>query len=424
MRTRPTILGWSLLLAACNDPASGPLDVPEFRVSPTETWSGGTATIVSDYFNDRSIPVIRVDTVPLAVTRVDDSTISLALPPLPSGTYPVLINDRNLPGPIVFIELVGFRAHRVVSPGVGGKLVSARLANGPVVIGNLGSGIGVLSPSTGLIIKYPTLSPPSLGSGYNIAPSYRGTDVFVLRDTSLIVGEWRLWTVPTFLDTVASGFQGGFTRHVVSLAPDVYLITGSHTTTSYSPTGQRYFTTESVWANFLSPAGNRALIGSSASVPGAQVIDMTTGDTAYTLPLSRSLGAAFSTDGAWLYASGGPLSTLNSNEVVKVDATTGAVVSHDSAPADVLKWAMGLSLSGQRLFVAGERNSLPVLLVYDTETMALIGTLEVPASESEDCFFFCWQGAITVDDPYGKVYYTLPGSTWENRVYEFDILPE
>lgn len=116
---------------------------------------------------------------------------------------------------------------------------------------------------------------------------------------------------------------------------------------------------------------------------------------------------------------------MNSNELVKVNGTTGAVVRHDSLPAAVLKWAMALSFSGQRLFVAGDLNKLPVLLVYDAATMTLIASLAVPASQAAECYFNCWKGAITLDEPSGKVFYTLSTDNGvTTKVYEFDILPE
>jgi DNA-binding beta-propeller fold protein YncE len=423
MRTWLKILAWSLILAACNDPSSGPLDIPEFTVSPAVNWSGGTITITSQYFIDRAIPVLRVDTIAVTVARADDSTVTATLPQLPTGAYPVTITDRDLPGPIAEVQLVGFSNRRDVSPGLNGVLISARALQAPVVLGNTaGDNIAMISPVSGSVTSFPTLFPP--GAPYNIAPSYQGSDVFVLRDTSGVVGEWRLWPVPTMLDTVASGFKFQFTRHVVTFAPDIYLITGSHTSTSFSPTGNRFFTTESVWANFLSPAGDRAVIGSNVGQPGTLVMDMTTGDSAFTLPVHATIGAAFSPDGSLLFATGGEY--FNTNQLMRVNAATGTVIVHDSLPADTYKNSLALSGSGNRIYVAGERNGRPRLLVYDAATLAMVANLAVADDDSFDCALTCWEGVISLDEPFGRVYFTIPSDLpgVPTRVYGFDILPE
>jgi hypothetical protein len=426
MRIRVRLLVLAALVGSgCNDPSSGPLDIPEFRVSPGVTWSGGTATITSTYFVDRAIPVITVDTVTLVVTRLDDSTVSTVLPSFPSGTYPVLLNDPDLPGPIGFVELVGFNARQDVSPGINGMLVAARAPQGPVVLGNVPAGhVGMLNPVTGIFTEFPGLWAPSVTSGYNVAPSYQGADVFTLRDTSGVVGEWRLWPAPVMLDTVGSGFKGQFTRHIVPFRSDIYLQTGSHTSTTFSPGGNRMFTTESVWANFISVAADRAVAGSNVGQPGIQVFDMASGDTAFTLPIRSSFGAAFSADGSLLFASGGEPPDLK--HLLRVDAAAGNVLARDSAPAGVLKYSVALSSSGNRLYVAGEANGRPRVLVYDAVTLALVASLSVPDGESFDCALTCWEGAISLDEPFGKLYYTVPSDLPDvpTRVYGFDVLPE
>ena len=426
LRLSPLVLA-AMVGLACNDPSSGPLNVPEFQVSPGVTWSGGTVTITSAFFIDRSIPVIRVDTLQLAVSRVDDSTVLATLPPLPSGTYPVFVSDDDLPGPIAEVELVGFRERRDISQEFLGTLITRQAPQGPVVIGTLGGGshIGMLDLTSGLVTQFLDLQAPS-GSGlYSVAPSYRGDNVFVLRDTAGIVGEWQLWPAPAFLDTVGSGFQNIFTRHVVTFGPDVYVVTGSHLSTSYSPAGNRFFTTESVWDNFLSPQGDRAVLASNVGMPGIQVFDMATGDTAYTLPVHSSVGVAFTADGSLLFATGGEY--YNHNNLMRLDASTGAVLERDSVLDGSYQYKMALSQSESRLYVAAERDSFPHLRVYDATTLALIADLVVPTDERINCWSTCWEGVVSLDEATGTVFYTVPSTFFPGvpaRVYVFDILPE
>ncbi len=80
--------------------------------------------------------------------------------------------------------------------------------------------------------------------------------------------------------------------------------------------------------------------------------------------------------------------------------------------------------AGTRLFVATtEQDSLPVMRVYDANTLALLGRLVVPVSQAVPCLAGgCWQGTTVLDEASGTVYFANPGDPVVS--YEFDILAE
>ncbi len=281
----------SILLVAilgCNNPADGPSPAPDFRVSPAVQWSGGQVVVVSDYFVGLSqLRSFKIDTFVVGPTRINDSTVSLQLPGLPSGNFAFRVADPAIELPVGHVQIAGFRQRRLLSPGI----FSSRLSAYSTAVGSLVVGMGPsgdlrgLNLTSGLSYSYPGLRTTPVGP----SPSYLGSDVLVLMDSAFNARQYRVGSSAQLAD---SGFSipGGIGLHLATFSPGIYLVTGGQDSYSVSPGPVRSFATQSVWSVLLSPRHDRAVLNLNAGTPGDQVFDMATGDTAYTLPLRSVYG--------------------------------------------------------------------------------------------------------------------------------------
>lgn len=421
MRTGPKILAWSLLLAGCNDPPSGPGDPPSFRISPSRQWSGGILEVTSSYFSGSDpIPAFLVGTDTAHAFRISDSTVRLTLPVLPSGSHAVglVTSPRNLDAGQV--DIVGFVGARTVPPVYGTPYKAFQVYGRPLVLGgDAALTLRSLDPSSGIVTDYHGYSLPS---DYGPSPSFRGRDVVVLRDHNRVAGEYRMGaSEPQLLDTVGTGFPLQFTRHLVPLRGDAYLLTGSHQT-SLNRAGQSFwFTTESVWGVFLSPLGKQLVLGSSMGLPGAQVFSTSLADTVFSLPLQSVYGVAWPLDEARIFVSGGHQWDVH-NHLMVIDGASGQVLAEDSVPARTREyWSIDVSRDGSHLFVLTQVDSTTSIGVYDGTSLAQLGTLSIPHSEKLHCLDCDWGGVLVLDEAFRKVYIVMP-TGYETAIYSFDVL--
>ena len=427
MRNRLRILAWSLALAGCNDPPSGPLDVPEFRVPAEAVWSGGSTIIVSDYFVGRSIPAIHLDTNSLTVIRVDDSTVSLALPSLPSGTYPLFIESLDLPGPVGQVELVGFRDRSIVSPGfLWEPLVVSAGDGSPKVVAALPTqppqgAIAIVDLRTSLSTTVTGVRPPRMdrGVGGSFQPGH-----LILQDSTGALGDWHLFLTLTHTDTVPDDVI--FSRQIARLADQVWLFTSNHLTTVRRPgLADTTIDQEDPFGFAFSLAADRALLNSGATANGGPpVFRPTTGEVVYRLP-TDVVGAAFSGDGTRLYFASyeGSLSV--------VDATTGALLQQVTYPlpggTNHSRLAgIGLDPGSGTLFLGAiVDDSIPEVQVYDAATLQMIGRLTAPLGAlcpfQPACFARVPSGsALAVDGQGGTVFLIVHGEP--AAIWEFDLM--
>lgn len=119
---RPVVV---VALLGCSD-ATEPLPPgppPVFLVTPGQQWSGGVIAVRSAYFEGLSaLPSFTIAQDTVTPTRLDDSTVSLALPQGPSGsvTVEVILADTVVSAGVV--GRVGFRESRELLPALGGEL--------------------------------------------------------------------------------------------------------------------------------------------------------------------------------------------------------------------------------------------------------------------------------------------------------------
>jgi len=263
---------------------------------------------------------------------------------------------------------------------------------------------------------------------YGLSPS-TPAGTFAVRDSTDSV---RLATLlaspPAIVGTVP--FVGtGFVRQVAQLSPGIWLFTTSHMSSVRAEADPcclpRFSTpTESPWAVFLSPRGDRTTLATVVSVvqPGVPVFDNAIGDTAFSLPLLGTEGAAFSPDGSVLYAVGGR--DYSADTLVAVDATTGQLLGNKvRLPDGFVSFSLGYSTGGGgSILVAAANASVLSLLVYDAASLTLQGVLDTP----DDCGVTpfvgqCSYGIVAVDDVRGVAHIVVPGSP--TPAWTFDLLP-
>lgn len=420
MKTLSSILLAGLLLA-CNDPPQGPSPVPDFRVSPAQQWSGGEVTVVSSYFVDlNQIPSFKIDSFSVPAARVDDSTVILRLPALPSGAFDLFVDAPRLFVPVGNVQVFGYGSNQALPVALVDYLSTTTLSQGLVALGTVwtsGRGwVAAASLSSGTVTTFVGLS--SIGS--TVGPSFRGPDVALLIDSAGTMGEWRLSPVPTLIDTVGARYLNAGANVVAAFADSSYIaLHGNAGTTKAGP-----WLIASPERVYLSPRGDRATVSASVTRPGIPVFDMQTGDTAYTLPVQIVTAATFSRDGSKLYVGGGDPSNITyvRNQLYALDATTGVVLAHDSLPPLTRQAAsLALDFSEHLLFVASESAGVPQVLVYDASTLALLGTLAANGSLAWDCQYWCDTGTLAVDDSRRTIYYVV--SKDNAVILRFDMMP-
>jgi hypothetical protein len=388
---------------ACNNPPDGPSAPPTFTISPSRQWSGGTILITSQEVLDFP-PTITVlfDSVPVAATRLDDSTVQVRLPIGRSEDLTVTIGD-HLAG---FISRVGYRDMRTLLGGAPFSIVS--FPEGPVGIGAQWTGeLGMWGLLTGHFS--PLIGLRDYG-GFALGPSFRGPTYGTGMDKTGVVVEWQLWPVVRPVDTV----PGIPARVAVVTGPDDYVFGYSNSTRTVVNGVDRSFEGEEATRGFLSAAAGRALLDGGA-VHGVPVFDALTGYSAYHLPLRRVSGAVFTRDGARLYLVGrSDPSTYN--RLLAVDAATGAIISQDSLPASTEGYDLTLDLSESLLILAADTGGETQVLIYDALTLARLGTLSLPAGAQSCCF----SARVAVDESTRSIFLTLAGDPLQ--VHGFDLL--
>ena len=416
-----------LVATACSDPAEPPL--PDFSVSPATQWSGGTLTIRSPYFANRTqAPTITAGRDSLVLNAVDDSTVTTTLPPGASGTVVFGIVRGNRTDSIGSVQRVGFTEKRTVTPALEGELLATDSAGTPFVLGGFFTGRGNREPIVRLRVvpgasQVLALHQPS-NPQYGFAPSII-PGAFTVRDsTDSIRLATLLVDTPTIIDSMHR-WGTGFTRQVAKLSDSLWLVTNSHqsyTRPDSVTSAPTLVNTESPWAVYMSPSGTRTTLATTVvSGSGVPVWDNATGSVAFNLPVPYTEAAAFSADGSVLYAVGGQ--QIAADTLVAVDATTGALAHRTAFPNGLL--AMGITyreaVGGGQLLVGAATPSSLVLLVYRASTLELLGSLPTndacPDMQAGNCF----SGVVSLDAPHNRAYIVIPGDP--TPIWTFDLLP-
>ncbi|MGH7613554.1 MAG: hypothetical protein ACREMW_05845 [Gemmatimonadales bacterium] len=428
-RARPLAAAAALLSGvACSDPTQS-LPLPTFTVSPAAQWSGGTVTLGSPYFVGRNpLPPIVVAAETLAAVRATDSTVQVTLPRGASGPVTLSLAHEGRVDSVASVQRYGFRERRNLAPALASELLVADSADHPMVLGNTDgiqwTPVGRIDLVSGVGQTFTTVVGPS-NVVYGLSPS-TPDGAFSVRDSTDSVRLASLLTSPPAIVGTVPFVGTGFVRQVAQLSPGIWLFTTSHTSSVRAETDPcclpRFSTpTESPWAVFLSPRGDRTTMAVNVAQGRVPVFDNATGDTAFTLPLQGTEGIAFSPDGTRLFAVGG---YFDADTLVAVDATTGQILAGlVGLPDNFRSFSLAYSASGGgRLLVAAANPMVLALLVYDAATLTLQGVLATP----DDCSSApmtgtCFYGVVAVDDVRGAAHVVVPGSP--TPAWTFDLLP-
>lgn len=411
-----------VLLAGCmgdNNVTSstGPL---VFTLSADSAWSGGSVSVTATRFAELAYPPVFVSgTDTVTATRVGDSTYTLRIPIGAAGPVPIAIQEGTRRFEVGTVERAGFREVQWYTPGFDFSMqVQARRHGVPVVLGNGPSGITLAYPSLHRSERITGLRAPD--SYYGIGQSFRG-DEFVLRDSTGAVGIWELWPAPRLRTPWPSSRSRA--RQGTVMSPTTFLEVFSHWTQTMDTTsparGFGPFDTEDCWNVHLSPRGDRVVLRSVASNAGVPVINSLTGDTAYTIPRMRSLGAAgFTADGSEFFASG---YYPPSDSLRRIDATTGAILASAALPG-AGPWNLEVDPGGRYVYLHLNADCRPRIVVYDATTMAMVGDLRVPLSvDPMRCDNSTWEGMLVLDTAPNRLYVVWNGEPFP--VFEFTVLP-
>jgi DNA-binding beta-propeller fold protein YncE len=290
---------------------------------------------------------------------------------------------------------------------------------GPVLFGGdlTGGNIVVWNLETGSQRAYPGFD----NWAFRLGPSYRGDHVVVMHDTTGMLGEWELWPNLQLLDTVR--LASNLPWIAAAVGPNAYLLAYHNETIAQFPGVTRSFGLISPSHIVLSDSQQRAIVAGHWS-DGIPVFDTGIGDTAFTVPLQLLNGAVFSHDGTRLYLVGSDQVLDGLTRLILVNAGSGAPLGEDTLPATNEGYAVALAPSEGFLFVLAKMDSLPQVLVFDSETLTLVGTLIVPHPWSAPCTFstsICSQGVISIDESTRTLYLAIPGNT-ATVIHRFDLL--
>ena len=424
----------SVIGLSCSDPAEPPL--PAFSVSPAAQWSGGSITLRSSYFANRSqAPIVVVDGDTLTLIAVDDSTATTVLPQGPSGPVVFALMRGTREDSLGTVPRVGYREMRTqTGPGFQGVLEASDSAGVPVVFGAVDTSVnGRRAPIVRLKVAsaqssqlVPTLRQPDHAL-YGMAPSFTPGTFVVWDSTDTLRMAQLIGDVPVITDIPV--VKSITPRQVAQLSDNIWMLTGSHLTQTRqdSTTTITIVPSESPYRVFMSPRGDRTTLATVVSGVdgGVPVFDNLTGTLAYRLPFWDIRAAAFSPDGALMYVAGG--SQYHPDSVAAVDAATGAVqIGPLKLPNDFFATGMAYRPTDNQVLVGatssanGIRTTL-YLLVYRASTLELLGVLPSAyecgeAGAKEECV----DGAITVHDAADRAYIVITGSPI--RIMTFDLL--
>ena len=368
-----------LLLAGCSDPPVQP-DPQPFVVENDDVWSGSSITVRSAGFVGAD-PAVLLDADTLAFTRVNDSTLSVALPDLP-GTHQLHIASPSVLSTPVPVHLNGFLGAREGPVFMGRAVRGAELTE---VYGSGPTGLRRWNVSTGATLDYPdSMHTETCSRGVGAGP-HIGELVLLHGDCS--TPRWWLWRIePTvaLLDTT----QLGSPRFVDVLGPGRYVLPGSHMTVIIvcdTTCVQSDTRGESGFDVVHSPTGHRAVpLAYVVSDTGAPVIDGTTGRLGYYVPqLESVLGAAFSESGDTLYLTGEDnVFTPGVNLLLAARAGDGSPLMVDTLSFN----SCGVAVDPVRplLYVAGNlgagTNGRSVLGVFDRASLEPIALLHADSA--------------------------------------------
>ncbi len=399
---------------ACADATSSPR--PEAGVSPAAQWSGGTVQVHSAAFSGQALLSLYAAGAPVAVTRFDDTTLSVRLPVVPTGD---LVISRHQSGrdTVVVVHVAGLASYREVPGDLGYEPLVPEGPPGVRFVGQDGqAGLTILDPATDQVTTIPGLLPVQLSFG--LAPTYQ-ENRYVLQDSTGLLSIWQLFPAAQFIDTAVIRSPGP--RHVTQLNDSTWLSLYSNALLTTLPSGS-HFSGPGLVSDPLrvvfSPDGSRvALVMASAPGSRAPVLDGATGDTAFTFHAHEPTGAAFSRATGRLYVTAG--FSFADDTLLALRGSDGAVLAQAAVPTGYNGYGLAVDPRLDRVYQVAESSGTRALFVYDGATLALLG--QATASSVATGLDYSWSAGIGVDTLTHRIHVAFPGSPIP--VISYDRLP-
>lgn len=404
-------------LLGCNE-SMMPSQPPSFTVTPIAQWSGGTVTVQSAGFSGPVLPVLYAEGSALVVSRIDDTTLTVHLPVVPSGS---LVLSRHASGKDTagVVLVFGLDRYRLVSGELGWEPLVPEaqsrvvfVARGP---GNGGLELGILDPGTDQISYVPGLQP--VAESFGVQASYL-ENRFVLRDSSGQLGLWRLFPTPALLDT--AGVQSTAARFVSQANDSTWITFFSNGVWVTTPSGVRTIApglyNDPLRVAYSADRSRIALVMASAPQARAPVIDAATGDTAYTVHAEAPTGVAFSPHADRLYVSAKFFQSEDS--LLAVQTGDGVRLAGVALPPGFDGYGLAVDPKVDRLYQLADSSGTRALLIFDGSSLALLGQSTCSASCGNPN---SWSAGIGVDTVDHKIHVAFPGSP--APVISFDRLP-
>lgn len=403
------------LAAACGDSTS-PRVTPTFTITPSTQWSAGTLVVRSASFGG-TLPTVTGAGDTLDVTRIDDSTLSVVLPEGPSGAVS-LFREGATRDAIGIVQVHGLRNARLVPGALGYEpLVPAGVVP-PVFVAEsmatAGTDLAILDPATDQVTYWSGLGP--VQTAFGVMPSHQ-VNRFVVRDSLDQLSVWHLFPTPAFEYT--SVVQNLASRTVAQLNDSTWLtvlsngLTVTRPSGSFSPGG----TVSDPLRVVFSPSAHRvALVVASSPTQKVPVLDGATGDSAFTVALPSSQGAAFAAQADRLYLSSRQFT--GPDTLLAVSATSGVFIAGTALPAGYSGWMLATDPAADRLYQVADSSGKLAVLVYNGTTLTLEGRLTCAPGCGNSNY---WSAGLGVDVAAGRIHVAYPGAPIP--VVTFDRLP-
>ena len=403
----------ALLVAGCSEGSSGPGDPQPLSLTftPATQLSGSTVRTSSGAFA-AALPTVITGARTLAVSRLDDTTVSIVLPDTTSVDLALSVDAGagGLGAGVVHVR--GFD-HATQVPGalwfdplaITVNASPRFLAQGQLAFRSYV--LGVLDPATEQLTTITGLEAPSYDFG--IVPS-RADGEYILRDSTDRLGRWRLFPTPQLLDTVPLAYAGA--RLYAQLADSVWMTLSSTMATRRTPTST---TIEALFSDPLrvvfSPARDRFVVIVPHVAGGLIPMFGGLGDTLYTFPGASLDGAAFSWAGDTLFYSTKAAGGSPARIVARATATGDSLLA-TPLPAGFHGYGLALDPARPALYQVADSSGVAALLVWDPGTLTLMGRMTAGFSNAGS-----WSAGILVDTVPNRVFVAYPGAPPTLAVY-------
>lgn len=419
------------LLVACGRlPGDVLPDSVDVSVLNPVAWPAGKLFVVSSAFRGRAdLPAIRLDTLQLATTRVNDSTVSVDLPDT-SGDFQLRLEYRGAERS-GSVTLVGFKGRTETVALTGWPIRTA--PGSPVLIAAAESNLVRLDLATGSVADLPIAHTATCA--ISPGPSFRDSTVVAQSRDATPCGKPRGWRfAPTVLAVDSAPYLYAADRLWAELALDTWLKTDHHHLTIYRD-GQLTLLEqlEEGERAVLSPDRSRAIVLTTIAPNHVPVLLTAPGTIAFRLPLLSAEAAAFSANGDTLFAAGysafAPDAPLR---LVSVDAAFGAVLGQVDDSLLTALWDMVLDPDAPWLYGVELTDTLvsiwqPRIDVFDRRTLRFLGRIRPPATAT--CAYFpCGQVGLAIDRAT-RTLYAFDVEGWGSgfgipaAVFRFDLVP-